>query len=69
MKQFVFLNCVLPCQDLVLPAGIAYASRRRAVIVTHVVEVIVKLFLCEGVFCIRLWFFQLILCLCQDVEL
>ena len=62
-------NFMLLCWDLVLPAGIVYPSRHRAVIVTHVVEVIVKLFLCEGAFCVRLRFFQLILCLCQDIEL
>ena len=59
---------MLPCRDLVLPAGIVYPSRRQAVIVTHVVDVIVKLFLCEFAFCVWLWFFQLILCLCQDVK-
>ena len=43
-------NCMLLCWDLVLPAGIVYPSGHRAVIVTHVVDVIVKLFLCEGEF-------------------
>ena len=50
-------------------AGIVYPSRRQAVIVTHVVDVIVKLFLCEGAFCVWLWFFQLVLYIRQDVKL